>query len=148
MKKTSQQSLWEEEANPLLKRSQVQPLHLPEDIYTVLSGLQIGQQVPAQVLIYDLNDGSIPSWEVAEIEQAGGLLLIMTVVDRSATWQPLGLPVCFVATDVFTLPTKTLAGLIYGYYPGCEHARNMLADIRQYARQIVDRQLKKKARRL
>lgn len=121
-----------------IKRSQVMPLHEPANIYAVLSQLAIGQPVPANVLIADYKDGSIPTWTVREIEPHGNLL-ILTVCDETEQSQAtLFEQAHCVARDVFTMPTKTLAGPFYGYYPGCEHARNMLADIRQHARQIVD----------
>lgn len=126
---------------PTLKRAQVLPLHLPEDMYQVLSHLEIGQRVPAQVLITDYKDGAIPPWIVREIEHCDGSMLILTACDESLIYQAtLFEPEHCTAMDVFTLPTKTLAGPFYGYAgPGCEHARNPLTNIRQHARQIVDK---------
>lgn len=124
---------------PTLTRAQVRPLHEPPDIYAALIGLKIGEPVPPHIYITDYKDDSIPPWTVAEIERHGSLL-ILTVIDPTARKQEtLFEPEIFVACDVFTQATKTLAGPFYGYYPGCEHARNMLADIRQHARQLVDR---------
>lgn len=125
-----------------LKRSQVIPLHEPANIYAVLSQLTIGERIPSCVYITDYKDGTIPPWTVREIEKHGNLL-ILTVCDETEQKQAtLFEQAHCVARDVFTMPTKTLAGPFYGYYPGCEHARNMLADIRQHARQIVDQSRK------
>lgn len=137
-------------ATTTLKRTQVLPLHEPPDIYAVLSRLEIGQQVPANVLICDYTNGVIPPWTVREIQKGGGELLILTVCDESEPHQDKQeqatlwdvTPDYWPARDVFTLSTKTLAGPLYGWHPGCVHARDMLADIRQHARQIVDRATK------
>lgn len=121
-----------------MKRTQVKPLSEPADIYQVLSQLQIGQQVPPEVLIADYKNGDIPPWTVREIERSN--CLILTVIDPTARRDAtLFEPELVVAREVFTLPTKTLAGPFYMYHPGCIHARNMLADIRQHARQKSER---------
>jgi hypothetical protein len=128
-----------------MKRSQVLPLASAADIYAVLVHLHAGEFVPPQVYIRDYQDGTIPPWMIREIE-AHDRLLIVTVCDEQAPVQAtLFAPAHLVARDIFTMPTKTLAGPLYGYYPGCVHARNPLADIRQYARQIVDYAQKKEA---
>lgn len=128
---------------PTLKRSLVIPLHLPEDIYRVLSSLEIGAPVPPQIYICDYKDGTIPPWTVAEIQERGGAYRILTVVDPTSEQQTTLLdPVRMVAVDVFTLPTKTLRGPFWTWFEGCPadaHVRNPLADCRQHARQIVDR---------
>lgn len=121
------------------KRRDMWPLYLPEDIYAVLSCLKTGEPVPPTVFISDYKDGSIPPWTVVEIDRHGSAL-VLTIIDPTAPIrETLFTPSLTVGCDIFTLPTKTLAGPLYGYHPGCVHARNPLADIRQHARQFVDR---------
>lgn len=139
MSKPTQLSLFAEPRQSL-KRSQVLPLHEPAAIYAVLSRLEIGQMVPPQVLTTDYTDGTISPWTVREIEQHGPAL-ILTVCDESIFYPSRNLldqDHC-TAMDILTLPTKTLTWPFYGYYPGCVHPRNKLADIRQHARQLVDK---------
>lgn len=126
-----------------LKRSQVLPLHEPADIYAVLSRLTIGEQVPPTVYITDYKDDIIPPWTVGEVERCASGLLILTVYDPTTRKQPtLFDPGVAVATDIFTLETKTLRGPFWCWHEGCPasaHARNPLGDCRQWARQIVDK---------
>jgi hypothetical protein len=123
----------------MITRSQIRPLHQPADIYVALARLVVGDPVPLEVYIADYRDDAIPPWVVREIEISDSLL-ILTVCDESEWHAPtLWAPSYCVARDVFTQPTKTHAGPLYGYYPGCVHGRNMLADIRQHARQIANR---------
>jgi hypothetical protein len=72
-----------------------------------------------------------------------GFLLVITVCDETARHQAtLFEPACCVAREVFTCPTKTLAGPFYGWSgPGCVPARNPLEDIRQHARVIAEREV-------
>ena|SRR5579885_445044 len=129
----------------IVKRSQVLPLAIPADIYTALACLRVGDPVPPQVYIADYQDDSIPPWTVREIEPHDRLLILTVCDERAPVQATLFEPAHVVARDIFTMPTKTLAGPLYSYYPGCVHARNPLADIRQQARQIVDRACKREA---
>lgn len=123
----------------MLRRDNV-PLHTSEEIYSVIAGMHVGDVIPAQVYIHDYADGSIPEWTIAEIEQHD-FLLIVTFIDPSSTAQSITQE-CMVSIglDVFFAPEKTLSAPTYLYYPGCEHARNMLCDIRQEARKISERE--------
>jgi hypothetical protein len=126
-----------------MKRSQVRPLFTADAIHAVLSGLQVGDLVPVDIFICDYVDDEIPCWKVAEREECA-MLVSFTLVDVTTyhlrilegTYQFVE---CWVACDVMSCQTKVLAGPLYTYYAGCEHARNMLADIRQHARQMAER---------
>lgn len=115
----------------MMRRGSHKPLCLAEDVFRVLSSLQVGDPVPVNILIHDYVNDGIPAWVVAEREESG-VLIMLTLIDESGTS-------CHrTAIDVFTCPAKTLGGRLYQYYPGCVHARNMFADIRQHARAMCD----------
>jgi hypothetical protein len=145
-----------------MNRTQVQTQTLYEaaDIFTMLSALAIGDRVPETILIIDYNNGDIPPWTLKE-KEVDGPLHILTLVDASTLSTTAPQPKTrrrkkqsmqmsmfeeqveekYVAVDVFTAPEKTLATPLFTWMPGCEHARGMLADIRQHARQLHDQQL-------
>jgi hypothetical protein len=114
----------------MMLRAHHKPLSDARAIHNVLASLQVGDPVPANILVLDYQDWTIPPWTVREREDHD-ILIILTVVDES-NFKPVGLDIC-------TCPAKTLAsGKPFQYFPGCEHCRNMLTDMRQHARSMAD----------
>jgi hypothetical protein len=121
----------------LMMRSDHLPLYRSEDIYKMVAQLEIGVTIPLQIYIQDYADGQIPEWRIAEREDIGGQHFILTLIDVATqrTRMPEG-DSSYVGHDVIFMPTRTLGGHNYLYFPGCIHARHMFGDIRQHGRCI------------
>jgi hypothetical protein len=120
-----------------MRRAECVPLYRSEDIYKMIVLLHVGAIIPPQVYIQDYADGQIPEWRIAEREPIGVESFILTLVDSATqrTRMPEG-DSSFVGHDVIFMPTRTLGGHNYLYFPGCVHARHMFGDIRQHGRCI------------
>ena len=116
------------------RRRDMPPLYDEAAIYAAVAHLDIGQMLPEQVFVSDYDDGFIPRWQIAERDGCFTTLIDLDTLHRSYYGAR-----CYVAVDVVFLPTRTLCGKHYTYFPGCTHARDMLGDIRQEARKIAER---------
>jgi hypothetical protein len=121
-------------------RCDVPPLYDESEIHQAVKDIKPGERIPEQIYVQDYRDGSIPPWTVQECSPCGNGLYL-TLIDPT-TRHGYGYPAnSYVGLDLITMPTRTLAGGLYLYYPGpeCVRRRNQFCDVRQEARKIAER---------